>query len=151
MLSALYNVLSDILHPDLGDAGRGPGGGGSAPPAEWIPVQQLPVLPIIIIIPWGELAPIRSSPASVHSWSPSLCCRSQGQPGARGLRDGKPPWQSPVERAGVKRCPLPCASRLLFFCSIVPMGTTAKEEMARFWEKNTKSNRPLSPHVTIYK
>ncbi|PKU29572.1 succinate dehydrogenase cytochrome b560 hypothetical protein [Limosa lapponica baueri] len=31
------------------------------------------------------------------------------------------------------------------------MGTTAKEEMARFWEKNTKSNRPLSPHVTIYK
>ncbi|XP_010184061.1 PREDICTED: succinate dehydrogenase cytochrome b560 subunit, mitochondrial-like, partial [Mesitornis unicolor] len=34
---------------------------------------------------------------------------------------------------------------------VVPMGTTAKEEMARFWEKNTKSNRPLSPHVTIYK
>ncbi|NWH70230.1 C560 dehydrogenase, partial [Piaya cayana] len=31
------------------------------------------------------------------------------------------------------------------------MGTTAREEMARFWEKNTKSNRPLSPHVTIYK
>ncbi|XP_053907018.1 succinate dehydrogenase cytochrome b560 subunit, mitochondrial isoform X2 [Cuculus canorus] len=31
------------------------------------------------------------------------------------------------------------------------MGTTAKEEMAHFWEKNTKSNRPLSPHVTIYK
>ncbi|NXG24559.1 C560 dehydrogenase, partial [Grallaria varia] len=31
------------------------------------------------------------------------------------------------------------------------MGTTAREEMSRFWEKNTKSNRPLSPHVTIYK
>ncbi|NXS52450.1 C560 dehydrogenase, partial [Brachypteracias leptosomus] len=31
------------------------------------------------------------------------------------------------------------------------MGTTAKEEMTHFWEKNTKSNRPLSPHVTIYK
>uniref|UniRef100_A0A493TXQ6 Succinate dehydrogenase cytochrome b560 subunit, mitochondrial n=1 Tax=Anas platyrhynchos platyrhynchos TaxID=8840 RepID=A0A493TXQ6_ANAPP len=31
------------------------------------------------------------------------------------------------------------------------MATTAKEEMARFWEKNTKSSRPLSPHVTIYK
>uniref|UniRef100_A0A8D2IYP9 Succinate dehydrogenase cytochrome b560 subunit, mitochondrial n=1 Tax=Varanus komodoensis TaxID=61221 RepID=A0A8D2IYP9_VARKO len=31
------------------------------------------------------------------------------------------------------------------------MATTAKEEMARFWEKNTRSNRPLSPHVTIYK
>lgn len=35
--------------------------------------------------------------------------------------------------------------------SVVPMATTAKEEMARFWEKNTKSSRPLSPHVTIYK
>uniref|UniRef100_A0A8B9IKY2 Succinate dehydrogenase cytochrome b560 subunit, mitochondrial n=1 Tax=Anser cygnoides TaxID=8845 RepID=A0A8B9IKY2_ANSCY len=34
---------------------------------------------------------------------------------------------------------------------VVPMATTAKEEMARFWEKNTKSSRPLSPHVTIYK
>nr|XP_020653066.1 succinate dehydrogenase cytochrome b560 subunit, mitochondrial [Pogona vitticeps] len=33
---------------------------------------------------------------------------------------------------------------------VVPMATTAKEEMARFWEKNTRSNRPLSPHVTIY-
>ncbi|NXK43622.1 C560 dehydrogenase, partial [Piprites chloris] len=31
------------------------------------------------------------------------------------------------------------------------MGSTAREEMSRFWEKNTKSNRPLSPHVTIYK
>ncbi|XP_048785220.1 LOW QUALITY PROTEIN: succinate dehydrogenase cytochrome b560 subunit, mitochondrial [Lagopus muta] len=34
---------------------------------------------------------------------------------------------------------------------VVPMATTAKEEMARFWEKNTKSSRPLSPHVSIYK
>ncbi|XP_075381108.1 succinate dehydrogenase cytochrome b560 subunit, mitochondrial [Mycteria americana] len=34
---------------------------------------------------------------------------------------------------------------------VVPMGTTAKEEMTHFWEKNTKSNRPLSPHITIYK
>uniref|UniRef100_A0A8U7NUZ2 Succinate dehydrogenase cytochrome b560 subunit, mitochondrial n=1 Tax=Corvus moneduloides TaxID=1196302 RepID=A0A8U7NUZ2_CORMO len=31
------------------------------------------------------------------------------------------------------------------------MGTTAREEMRRFWEKNSRSNRPLSPHVTIYK
>ncbi|NWQ72466.1 C560 dehydrogenase, partial [Neopipo cinnamomea] len=31
------------------------------------------------------------------------------------------------------------------------MGSTAREEMSRFWEKNTRSNRPLSPHVTIYK
>ncbi|KAJ7307111.1 hypothetical protein JRQ81_009092 [Phrynocephalus forsythii] len=30
------------------------------------------------------------------------------------------------------------------------MATTAKEEMARFWEKNTQSNRPLSPHISIY-
>ncbi|XP_010020737.1 PREDICTED: succinate dehydrogenase cytochrome b560 subunit, mitochondrial-like, partial [Nestor notabilis] len=34
---------------------------------------------------------------------------------------------------------------------VVPMGTTAREEMSRFWEKNTKSNRPVSPHVSIYK
>ncbi|NXC00781.1 C560 dehydrogenase, partial [Orthonyx spaldingii] len=31
------------------------------------------------------------------------------------------------------------------------MGTTAREEMSRFWEKNSHSNRPLSPHITIYK
>ncbi|NWT07527.1 C560 dehydrogenase, partial [Mionectes macconnelli] len=31
------------------------------------------------------------------------------------------------------------------------MGSTAREEMSRFWEKNTRSNRPVSPHVTIYK
>ncbi|XP_015706608.1 succinate dehydrogenase cytochrome b560 subunit, mitochondrial isoform X2 [Coturnix japonica] len=35
--------------------------------------------------------------------------------------------------------------------TLVPMATTAKEEMAHFWEKNTKSSRPLSPHVSIYK
>ncbi|XP_034612424.1 succinate dehydrogenase cytochrome b560 subunit, mitochondrial isoform X1 [Trachemys scripta elegans] len=34
---------------------------------------------------------------------------------------------------------------------VVPMGTTAKEEMAQFWDKNTQSNRPMSPHITIYK
>ncbi|XP_031949189.1 succinate dehydrogenase cytochrome b560 subunit, mitochondrial isoform X2 [Corvus hawaiiensis] len=34
---------------------------------------------------------------------------------------------------------------------VIPMGTTAREEMRRFWEKNSRSNRPLSPHVTIYK
>ncbi|XP_055443320.1 succinate dehydrogenase cytochrome b560 subunit, mitochondrial isoform X3 [Bubalus kerabau] len=32
----------------------------------------------------------------------------------------------------------------------VPLGTTAKEEMERFWNKNTSSNRPLSPHISIY-
>uniref|UniRef100_A0A2K5RET9 Succinate dehydrogenase cytochrome b560 subunit, mitochondrial n=1 Tax=Cebus imitator TaxID=2715852 RepID=A0A2K5RET9_CEBIM len=31
-----------------------------------------------------------------------------------------------------------------------PLGTTAKEEMERFWNKNTGSKRPLSPHITIY-
>ncbi|XP_054977578.1 succinate dehydrogenase cytochrome b560 subunit, mitochondrial [Sorex araneus] len=30
------------------------------------------------------------------------------------------------------------------------MGTTAKEEMERFWRKNMGSNRPMSPHITIY-
>ncbi|XP_058016706.1 succinate dehydrogenase cytochrome b560 subunit, mitochondrial isoform X1 [Ahaetulla prasina] len=33
---------------------------------------------------------------------------------------------------------------------LVPMVTSAKEEMAKFWEKNTRSKRPLSPHITIY-
>ncbi|KAM4604763.1 succinate dehydrogenase cytochrome b560 subunit, mitochondrial [Polymixia lowei] len=32
-----------------------------------------------------------------------------------------------------------------------PMGTTAKEEMNKFWAKNTKLNRPMSPHITVYK
>ncbi|NXA01529.1 C560 dehydrogenase, partial [Nesospiza acunhae] len=31
------------------------------------------------------------------------------------------------------------------------MGTTAREEMRRFWERNERSGRPLSPHVSIYK
>lgn len=30
------------------------------------------------------------------------------------------------------------------------MGTTAKEEMNKFWTKNSKLNRPISPHLTIY-
>ncbi|KAM4690028.1 succinate dehydrogenase cytochrome b560 subunit, mitochondrial [Rhinophrynus dorsalis] len=33
----------------------------------------------------------------------------------------------------------------------VPMGTTAQQEMNRFWNKNTSLNRPLSPHITIYR
>uniref|UniRef100_A0A8C8GTL1 Succinate dehydrogenase cytochrome b560 subunit, mitochondrial n=1 Tax=Oncorhynchus tshawytscha TaxID=74940 RepID=A0A8C8GTL1_ONCTS len=33
----------------------------------------------------------------------------------------------------------------------VPMGTTANEEMNTFWAKNNKLNRPMSPHLTIYK
>ncbi|XP_060614273.2 succinate dehydrogenase cytochrome b560 subunit, mitochondrial [Anolis sagrei] len=32
----------------------------------------------------------------------------------------------------------------------VSKATTAKEEMAQFWDKNTQSKRPLSPHLTIY-
>uniref|UniRef100_A0A2K5MU91 Succinate dehydrogenase cytochrome b560 subunit, mitochondrial n=1 Tax=Cercocebus atys TaxID=9531 RepID=A0A2K5MU91_CERAT len=32
----------------------------------------------------------------------------------------------------------------------VPLGTTAKEEMERFWNMNIGSNCPLSPHITIY-
>lgn len=36
-------------------------------------------------------------------------------------------------------------------CSAAPMGTTAKEEMNKFWSKNARLNRPMSPHLTIYK
>ncbi|XP_066464843.1 succinate dehydrogenase cytochrome b560 subunit, mitochondrial isoform X1 [Eleutherodactylus coqui] len=36
------------------------------------------------------------------------------------------------------------------FRSAVAMGTTAKQEMDGFWEKNARLNRPLSPHITIY-
>uniref|UniRef100_A0A8C6VWC0 Succinate dehydrogenase cytochrome b560 subunit, mitochondrial n=1 Tax=Nothobranchius furzeri TaxID=105023 RepID=A0A8C6VWC0_NOTFU len=35
--------------------------------------------------------------------------------------------------------------------TVAPMGSTAKEEMDKFWSKNTRLNRPVSPHVTIYK
>uniref|UniRef100_A0A8D2H1F9 Succinate dehydrogenase cytochrome b560 subunit, mitochondrial n=1 Tax=Urocitellus parryii TaxID=9999 RepID=A0A8D2H1F9_UROPR len=38
----------------------------------------------------------------------------------------------------------------LYVRNAIPMGTTAKEEMERFWNKNTSSNRPVSPHITIY-
>ncbi|XP_055469252.1 succinate dehydrogenase cytochrome b560 subunit, mitochondrial [Psammomys obesus] len=39
----------------------------------------------------------------------------------------------------------------LYIRNAVPLGTTAKEEMERFWNKNLNSNRPLSPHLTIYR
>lgn len=35
--------------------------------------------------------------------------------------------------------------------SAAPMGSTAKEEMNKFWDKNARLNRPMSPHITIYK
>ncbi|XP_054625406.1 succinate dehydrogenase cytochrome b560 subunit, mitochondrial [Dunckerocampus dactyliophorus] len=47
-----------------------------------------------------------------------------------------------------------CVSRPqcgVFFRHAAPMGTTAKEEMNKFWAKNTRLNRPMSPHITIYK
>ncbi|XP_032568934.1 succinate dehydrogenase cytochrome b560 subunit, mitochondrial isoform X1 [Chiroxiphia lanceolata] len=50
-----------------------------------------------------------------------------------------------------RRCLLARLGPGLSLQHVIPMGTTAREEMSRFWEKNTKSNRPLSPHVTIYK
>ncbi|TRZ08253.1 hypothetical protein HGM15179_018853 [Zosterops borbonicus] len=31
------------------------------------------------------------------------------------------------------------------------MGSTAQEEMRQFWDRNERSGRPLSPHVTIYR
>ncbi|KAI1901217.1 hypothetical protein AGOR_G00032030 [Albula goreensis] len=46
-----------------------------------------------------------------------------------------------------------CVSRPQFciYRHAVPMGTTAKEEMNKFWAKNTRLNRPMSPHITIYR
>ncbi|KAM9791519.1 succinate dehydrogenase cytochrome b560 subunit, mitochondrial [Syngnathus typhle] len=40
---------------------------------------------------------------------------------------------------------------VLYVRHAAPMGTTAKEEMNKFWAKNTRLNRPMSPHITIYK
>ncbi|XP_040546749.1 succinate dehydrogenase cytochrome b560 subunit, mitochondrial isoform X1 [Gallus gallus] len=63
-------------------------------------------------------------------------------------------------KLGVQRDELRCVARRCLLARlspgpsvhhVVPMATTAKEEMARFWEKNTKSSRPLSPHISIYK
>uniref|UniRef100_A0A8C5EVE5 Succinate dehydrogenase cytochrome b560 subunit, mitochondrial n=1 Tax=Gouania willdenowi TaxID=441366 RepID=A0A8C5EVE5_GOUWI len=39
----------------------------------------------------------------------------------------------------------------LLYRHAAPMGTTAKQEMNKFWDKNAKLNRPMSPHITIYK
>ncbi|MBN3302903.1 C560 dehydrogenase, partial [Amia calva] len=36
-------------------------------------------------------------------------------------------------------------------CSAVPMGTSSKDEMQTFWDKNSRLNRPMSPHITIYR
>ncbi|XP_008333226.1 succinate dehydrogenase cytochrome b560 subunit, mitochondrial [Cynoglossus semilaevis] len=47
-----------------------------------------------------------------------------------------------------------CVSRsqyTVFYRHAAPMGTTAKEEMNKFWAKNAQLNRPMSPHITIYK
>ncbi|XP_039219593.1 succinate dehydrogenase cytochrome b560 subunit, mitochondrial [Crotalus tigris] len=55
-----------------------------------------------------------------------------------------------VLRLASRRCFYLRLSPGSFMPHVVPMGTTAKEEMAKFWEKNTKSQRPLSPHISIY-
>ncbi|XP_053507372.1 succinate dehydrogenase cytochrome b560 subunit, mitochondrial isoform X4 [Ictalurus furcatus] len=44
-----------------------------------------------------------------------------------------------------------CPSRAQLCRHAVPMGTSAKEEMDKFWAKNSRLNRPLSPHITIYR
>ncbi|MCJ8744996.1 hypothetical protein PDJAM_G00125230 [Pangasius djambal] len=44
-----------------------------------------------------------------------------------------------------------CSSRTHLCRHAVPMGTSAKEEMDKFWAKNSQLNRPLSPHITIYR
>ncbi|XP_078450169.1 succinate dehydrogenase cytochrome b560 subunit, mitochondrial [Lampetra fluviatilis] len=35
-------------------------------------------------------------------------------------------------------------------CSVA-MATSAKKEMDKFWDKNTQLQRPLSPHISIYR
>ncbi|EMP42426.1 NACHT, LRR and PYD domains-containing protein 12 [Chelonia mydas] len=50
-----------------------------------------------------------------------------------------------------QRCLWTRLSPSLSMRHVVPMGTAAKEEMAQFCDKNTQSNRPMSPHITIYK
>ncbi|XP_069044569.1 succinate dehydrogenase cytochrome b560 subunit, mitochondrial [Lepisosteus oculatus] len=32
----------------------------------------------------------------------------------------------------------------------VPMGTSTKEDTSKFWDKNARLKRPLSPHISIY-
>ncbi|XP_022521276.2 succinate dehydrogenase cytochrome b560 subunit, mitochondrial [Astyanax mexicanus] len=47
-----------------------------------------------------------------------------------------------------------CSSRTqfsVFYRHAVPMGTSAQEEMNKFWAKNTRLNRPMSPHISIYR
>ncbi|XP_026061010.1 succinate dehydrogenase cytochrome b560 subunit, mitochondrial isoform X1 [Carassius auratus] len=47
-----------------------------------------------------------------------------------------------------------CLSRSQFgvlYRPAVPMGTAAKKEINKFWAKNTQLNRPVSPHISIYK
>lgn len=44
-----------------------------------------------------------------------------------------------------------CNFPLRCLYSAAPMGTTAKDEMDKFWLKNAKLSRPVSPHLTIYK
>ncbi|XP_047375928.1 succinate dehydrogenase cytochrome b560 subunit, mitochondrial isoform X2 [Sciurus carolinensis] len=55
----------------------------------------------------------------------------------------------PLRHVG-RHCLRAHLSPQLYIRNAVPLGTTAKEEMERFWNKNTSSNRPVSPHITIY-
>ncbi|XP_072500121.1 succinate dehydrogenase cytochrome b560 subunit, mitochondrial isoform X1 [Notamacropus eugenii] len=49
-----------------------------------------------------------------------------------------------------RRCLQAHLSPRLCVRNAIPLGTTAKEEMDQFWNKNINSKRPLSPHITIY-
>ncbi|XP_040268478.1 succinate dehydrogenase cytochrome b560 subunit, mitochondrial [Bufo bufo] len=54
-------------------------------------------------------------------------------------------------RHAARRCLQPQLRPAFCLRNAVPMGTTAKQEMDRFWDKNTRLDRPLSPHITVYK
>ena len=54
-------------------------------------------------------------------------------------------------RHGGRHCLGPRLSPPLCVRNAVPLGTTAKEETGRFWNKNLCSHRPLCLHITLYK
>uniref|UniRef100_A0A8C4JWL0 Succinate dehydrogenase cytochrome b560 subunit, mitochondrial n=2 Tax=Dromaius novaehollandiae TaxID=8790 RepID=A0A8C4JWL0_DRONO len=93
----------------------------------------------------------RGRPAGRHEPPPRAGAAGAEVRHGRFRRAGRSKMAALALRCVGRRCLLARLGPGLSVRHVVPMGTTAKEEMARFWDKNTKSNRPLSPHVTIYK
>lgn len=84
--------------------------------------------------------------------SPSPPSRLPGQEVRHGyFRRGGSKMAALALRALGRRCLLSRLGPGPTLRHVVPMGMSAQEEMSRFWERNSRSNRPLSPHVSIYK